>query len=131
MPYHAFISYSHEERALQARRVHQALLRFASPWYRRRGLRLFLDDANLPASPSLWESIREGLEKSSYLVFLASPSAAASPWCQKEIRYWLDQKGSDGIVLVLLSGAIRWDASSNDFDWTATTALPRELAGAF
>jgi len=131
MTYHAFISYSHEERAVQARRLHQALLRFASPWYRRRGLRLFLDDANLPASPSLWESIRKGLEDSEHLILLASPSAAASPWCQKEIRFWLEQKGSESVVLVLLSGGIHWDEASNDFDWSKTTALPRELAGVF
>jgi len=131
MTYHAFISYSHEERALQARRLHQALLRFASPWYRRRGLRLFLDDANLPASPSLWESIRKGLEDSEHLILLASPSAAASPWCQKEIRFWLEERGPERIVLVLLSGGIHWDAASNDFDWSKSTALPRELAGVF
>jgi tetratricopeptide (TPR) repeat protein len=131
MPYHAFISYSHEEGARKARRLHQALLRFASPWYRRRSLRLFLDDANLPASPSLWESIRRALEDSEYFIFLASPSAAESPWCRKEIRFWLDQKGPDSIVLVLLSGTIAWDAATNNFDWSKTTALPHELAGVF
>ncbi len=47
MSYKAFISYSHKEHGKQAARVQQALSRFASPWYKRRRLRIFLDDARL------------------------------------------------------------------------------------
>jgi tetratricopeptide (TPR) repeat protein len=65
------------------------------------------------------------------LIFLATPSAAASSWCRKEIRFWLDRKTPDSIVLVLLSGTISWDAASNDFDWSKTNALPQELSGVF
>ncbi len=131
MSYKAFISYSHAEHAKKAGRIHHELSRFATPWYRRRRMRLFLDDANLPATPSLWKSIERALEESEYLIFLASPAAASSDWCEREIRYWLRHKSRDTIVLVVLSGAIRWDTRTNDFDWSVTTSIPKALQGVF
>lgn len=131
MTYNAFISYSHSQHALQARGIHKELSRFATPWYRRRRVRLFLDDANLPASPSLWKAIELALDESEYFLLLASPAAAASPWCAREIQQWLAHKAPDRIIVVLLAGAIRWDARANDVDWENTTALPQALRGVF
>lgn len=131
MTYKAFISYSHAKDARQARRIHQALSRFATPWYKRRRIRLFLDDANLPATPSLWKSIEQALSESEYLIFLASPTSASSDWCAKEISYWLTHKSHSTIILVLLSGAINWDPKTRDFDWSNTSSLPKVLQGVF
>lgn len=131
MTYKAFISYSHVERGRQARRIHQELSRFATPWYQRRRMRLFLDDANLPATPSLWKSIEHALDESEYLIFLASPAAASSIWCEKEICYWLAHKSQDTIIIVLLSGKIRWNSQTNDFDWSVTSSLSKALQGIF
>lgn len=131
MSYQAFISYSHQESASGARKLHQALVRFATPWYRRRRMRLFLDDANLPATPSLWRSIEQALSASQYFIFLASPAAAASVWCNQEISYWLEHKPKENIILVLISGTIQWDREANDFKWAETTAIPEVLKGVF
>lgn len=131
MSYKAFISYSHKEHGKQAARVQQALSRFASPWYKRRRLRLFLDDANLPASPSLWDAIEEALNASEYLIVLASPAAAKSVWCEKEIQYWIKDKPPETIILVLLSGVIEWNSNTNDFDWNKTDSLPKSFKGVF
>ena len=127
MSYHAFISYSHAQHAVQARRIHRMLSRYATPWYQRRRLRLFMDDANLPATPSLWDSIESALAQSDHLIFLASPAAANSPWCAREIHYWRANKPAGHIILVLLKGRIRWDADRSDFDWRQTDCLPREM----
>ena len=131
MTYKAFISYSHEEYGRQAYRIHQELSRFATPWYKRRRMRLFLDNANLPTSPSLWQSIAHALDESEYFIFLASPPAASSIWCAKEVQYWLEHKSRDTIILVLLSGKIAWDSQINDFDWTDTSSLPQALQGVY
>jgi probable HAF family extracellular repeat protein len=53
------------------------------PWYRRRALRVFRDDTGLAATPSLWDTIEQALGQSRYLILLASPEAAASPWVRK------------------------------------------------
>lgn len=131
MSYSAFISYSHSEHGRQAREIHRELGRFATPWYRRRRVRLFLDDANLAASPSLWKAIELALSQSDYFILLASPAAAASIWCAKEIQYWLANKSPERIILVLLTGTIRWDSHGKDVDWEHTSALPRALQGVF
>ena len=94
-------------------------------------MRLFLDDANLPATPSLWKAIEAALHESDYFILLASPAAASSTWCTKEILYWLANKSPDTIIFALLAGTIRWDPQSNDMDWTHTSALPRALHGVF
>ncbi len=44
-----FISYSHAADGLLAPRLQAGLQRFAKPWWRRRALHLFRDEASLPA----------------------------------------------------------------------------------
>jgi MTH538 TIR-like domain (DUF1863) len=64
-------------------------------WYRRRALRIFRDDTSLSATPSLWPSIEHALGQSRFLILLASPEAATSPWVRKEIAFWLEHKSAD------------------------------------
>jgi hypothetical protein len=35
------------------------------------------------------------------------------------------------LLIVLTDGEILWDESTNDFDWSVTTAIPKELSGTF
>ncbi len=129
--YDAFISYSHAADDRLAPALQRGLQRFAKPWYRRRALRVFRDDASLSADPGLWSSIARALDGSRHLILLASPQSAQSPWVGQEAEYWREQKEPERILIVLTSGEIAWDATSSDFDWTRTTALPTELRGAF
>lgn len=51
--YDIFISYHHETDRDLARRFQSALQRIARPWYRRRSLRVFLDQTDVPATSDL------------------------------------------------------------------------------
>jgi hypothetical protein len=83
--YDGFISYSHAKDKAIATALQSAMQRLGKAWYRRRALRLFRDDTSLSATPHLWPSIEQALGQSRYLILLASPEAAASPWVDKEV----------------------------------------------
>jgi WD40 repeat protein len=129
--YTAFISYSHSEDSEFAPALQRSLQGFSKPWYRPRAMRVFRDTTNLSARPNLWETIQDALAESEFFVFLASPLAARSKWVRKELEYWLANRSSSKLVLVLTGGSIKWDADARDFDWSVTDALPRSVSGAF
>src|SRR5215471_7726686 len=113
--YDAFVSYSHGRDKPIADALQSVIQRLGKPWYRRRALRVFRDDTSLDASPSLWPSIEEALSRSRFLILLASPAAAASPWVSKEISWWLDHKAIDTLFLAVTEGDLVWDDTSGDF----------------
>ncbi len=127
----AFISYSHDRDGRIAVALQHALHRFARPWYRLRALHVFRDDANLTANPNLWSSITAGLRTARFLVLLASPDAAASPWVNREVAHWLEHRSADRILIVLTDGELSWDDRRGDFDLERSDALPPALSGAF
>jgi WD40 repeat protein len=129
--YRAFISYSHAADGKLAPALQTGLERFAKPWYRRRALRVFRDKTGLAVTPELWGSIRRGLEASEYFILLASPPAAASPWVQQEIAFWLEHRSVETLLIVLTDGTIAWDPAAGDFDWHRTDALPGLLGRRF
>ncbi|UYN96342.1 MAG: PD40 domain-containing protein [Enhydrobacter sp.] len=131
MKYDAFISYSHSADGRLAPRLQRALHRFAKPWWKRRALAVFRDETDLAASSSLNAIILQALDQARYFVFLASPRAAASKWCRGEVEHWLKRRSTDGLLIVLTDGRMRWDDAAGDFDWTATDALPPEMVGKF
>jgi tetratricopeptide (TPR) repeat protein len=92
---------------------------------------VFRDDTSLSATPSLWPSIEQALGQSRFLILLASPEAAASPWVGKEISYWLEHKGADSLLIALTDGALVWDNALGDFARGEGTPLPPALAGRF
>ena len=91
----------------------------------------------MSANSSLWDSIATALSSSEWLVFLAHPVAANSPYVQKEVDWWLTRRAStpaaaaERVVLVLAGGDVVWDAQVGRFDPEASTALPPSLAAAF
>src|SRR5688572_1923582 len=87
----AFLSYSREQDAELAAALQQGLQGFAKPWYRRRRIRVFRDDATLGANAALWESIQEALAVSEFFVLLASPGTGSSTWVAREVGYWLER----------------------------------------
>jgi WD40 repeat protein len=129
--YAAFISYSRQVDASVARALQEGLHSFAKPWYRRRALRVFRDDASLSATPALWSSIQRGLDESEYFILLCSPAAASSVWVAREITYWLATKPPQRLLLAVTEGELVWDRGVGDFDWSRTTALPPTLRGTF
>jgi len=124
--YDGFISYSHAADDLLAPRLQAGLQRFAKPWWKRRALRIFRDEASLSASPHLWSSITDALDNSAWFVLLLSPDAAESPWVNDEVEYWLANKDGDRIIPVITDGEFGW--SSGD---VAGDVVPPALRGAF
>ena len=131
MKYDAFMSYSQSADSGLAPALQKALHRFAKPWYRMRVLHVFRDQTSLAVTPELWGSIENALSQSRHFLLCASPEAADSRWVQDEIAWWLKNRESGKLLILLTGGEILWDPVSGDFDWGKTTALPRTLSGAF
>ena len=124
--YDGFISYSHAADDLLAPRLQSGLQRFAKPWWKRRALRIFRDEASLSANPHLWSSITEALDDSGWFVLLLSPDAAESDWVNREVEYWLEHKDPDRIIPVVTAGEFTWVDRN-----IVSNAAPPALRGAF
>jgi tetratricopeptide (TPR) repeat protein len=129
--YDAFISYSHAKDKPVAAVLQSVIQTLGKPWYQRRALRVFRDDTSLSATPHLWPSIEQALNQSRYLILLASPEAAASPWVAKEIAHWLAHRSVDTLLIGITDGDLAWDERASDFAWNAATPLPAMLKGRF
>jgi TIR domain len=86
---------------------------------------VFLDKTSLSLTPSLWPSIEKALGESEFFVLMASSEAAASPWVQNEVDWWLANRSADKLLVILTDGDLLWDRTTGDFDWNKTTALPQ------
>ncbi|MFI8303841.1 toll/interleukin-1 receptor domain-containing protein [Streptomyces sp. NPDC085927] len=131
MRYAAFISYSHQADGQRARHLRQALHGFARPWNRTRALRVFLDNAALSADPGLWSTVEQALADSEFLVLLASPESARSPWVGKEITWWRQGPRPGKLLLVVTGGEVHWDHAAGDFDFERSSCLNEALRGHF
>lgn len=127
--YSAFISYSHALDGTLAPTLQREIERFAKPWFRMRMLRVFRDDANLSAQPDLWSAIENALSASDWLILMASPDAAQSPWVNKEVSWWLANRSVDNLLIVVTSGEFVWDQERGDVAADASTAIPPALHG--
>src|SRR5262245_54429126 len=127
----AFISYSHVADGMLAPAVQLALERFGRPWYARSGTRIFRDETGLGLTPDLWGEIEQRLAKAKCFILLAAPDAARSEWVEKEVRFWLDHRAGDPLLIVLTDGHLAWSDAAGDFDWGRTDALPPALRGRF
>jgi WD40 repeat protein len=120
-----FISYSHDDAGHRAAALQRGLETLARPWYRRRALRISRDRTDLPPSADLDLAIRQRLLAAEWLIFMASPKAAAAEsWSAKEAAFWFANKPADHVIVCLAKGQIAVDASSGQIDWTGTNALP-------
>jgi hypothetical protein len=130
-PYDAFIVYGHAHDRDIAAALQQCLGQVAKPWFSMRSLRVFRDETNLAASPSLWTAIASAVDRSKYLVYLASPESAHSAWVRRELEYWVTHRSTDQLLIVRTGGVIAWSTEGQDFDWEQTTALSPALRGHF
>jgi WD40 repeat protein len=121
----AFISYSHAVDGRLAPALQAGLHRFAKPWYRLRALRVFRDETSLSATPELWPSIVEALDRARWFILLASPEAARSKWVNDEVDHWCSTKSTKHVLVVVTK-----DDREAGFDWERTTAFPPALRAA-
>jgi hypothetical protein len=132
MSYKAFLSYSHESDAGLAAALQYGLQQYAKRWNELRAIRVFLDKTGISPGQGLTSRIAGALDESEYFLLLASPSASNSDWVVKEeLAYWLAKKSAKSLLIILVSGDIRWSRNDGDFDWKSTDALPKSLAGVF
>lgn len=127
----AFISYSTVSTARVGAAVEYVLETLGRTLDEPRILDVFRDVSDQPATGDLAAAILAHLDVSRFLVLLASPAAAQSPWVRDEIRHWLDRHGVDNLLLVLAAGELQWDSETGHFDRVGSTALPTELSTAF
>ena len=105
---------------------------FAKPWYKLRSLRIFRDDTTLVLTPHLWPDDPQcarclALLRSARLAQGGAIALGAAGGLALDHR----RAAPDSLLIVLTEGTIDWDDDTNDFDWTATTALPPVMKGAF
>lgn len=131
--YDAFISYSQRGDKAIAGALRTVIQTIGKPWWKLRSLSVFLDAASLSAAPGLWESLAGKLDRSRYLILLASPESAASPWVDKEVAHFI-REGGPGVARLLIgltAGELAWDAGAGDFRCSEATPLPACLRGRF
>ena len=125
--YDAFISYKHAKSSAFATDLELHLKRYARGRLAR-PRRIFRDEQHLHLGGDLPAMIREALDRSQYLILLASPQAAASPWVREELGVWCGQLGrTSDLLIILTEGEIAVTAGGTAIDWSATTALPEVL----
>ena len=125
--YDAFISYKHAKSSAFATDLELHLKRYARGWLAR-PRRIFRDEQHLHLGGDLPAMIREALDRSQYLILLASPQAAASPWVREELDIWCGQLGrTNDLLIILTDGEIGVTEDGTAIDWSATTALPKVL----
>ncbi len=109
--YAAFISYSHADtgvaaklqRRLEAYRLPKSLKSRILSESNRLG-KIFRDQADLAAAPSLSNAIREALAQSRILLVICSPDAAQSTWVCEEIKLFRQLHPDRPILAVLARG---------------------------
>ena len=108
--YFAFISYSSDDRRwakkLQRNLEHYRLparLQKRHPDAPKRAYPVFRDDTHL-AGFKVWDSLKEELNDSRYLILLCSPSSAASEWVNREVQHFIDTGKEDKILPLIIDG---------------------------
>ncbi|MGH7506303.1 MAG: hypothetical protein ACRELX_11660, partial [Longimicrobiales bacterium] len=127
----AFLSYSHAAKAKLAPALQAGLQQLARPWHRLRAMRVFRDRTTLAVTPALWPAIEAALAASRWFIYLGSPEAAASEWVEKELKWWLEHRGTDRMLIVITDGEAEWDDARNTFDAERSSAIPLVLRSAF
>jgi hypothetical protein len=107
----AFISYSHADAAMAAA-LQKKLERYRLPRKIAAAYhigntalgKIFRDQEDLAAAPSVSDAIRDGLARSQALIVICSPAAAASQWVKQEIELFRSLHADRPILAVLVHG---------------------------
>ena len=124
--YDAFLSYNHQDGAVAAG-IQKGLHRIGRRMGQLNALRVFRDTTDMAANPDLWGKVTDAMDRSRYLIVVLSPRAAASEWVNKEVAYWLEQRGPDQLLIVVAEGHLHWDEATERFD---PRPVRRRVAGA-
>ncbi|MBF5005319.1 toll/interleukin-1 receptor domain-containing protein [Diaphorobacter caeni] len=132
--YRAFISYSHSDNREQGRKwadwLHHSLETYQIPAeligktnthgqpIPAQIFPVFQDEKELSANADLSASLKDALDHSDFLVFLASPRSARSVYVQEELRHFKRLGRGDRVIAMILRGEPAYggavDAQSDD-----------------
>ena len=111
--YDAFISYRHSELdKYVAENLHRQLEAFRLPKSiakkrqddKTKIERVFRDKEELPLTSNLEDPIVEALKDSEWLIVICSPRLRESLWCKKEIETFVQLRGREHVLAVLIEG---------------------------
>jgi len=111
--YDAFISYRHTELdKFVAENLHKQLESFRLPksiaqkrsMEKNRVERVFRDKEELPLTSNLEIPILQALHSSEWLIVICSPRLRESLWCKKEIETFVNLRGRERVLAVLVEG---------------------------
>lgn len=127
MKYKAFISYKHVVSSSFAKDVEFHIKKYARGPLQKPE-KIFRDEQYFTVGGDLSKLIKDALSESEFLILLASPEAAESPWVREELHIWCNElKRSDRIIVILTSGTIDVDDDEKKINWKKTDALPKIL----
>ena len=109
--YCAFISYRHQSPDQEiAKALHRAIETYRIPasvrkqtGVKRMG-KVFRDQEELPLSSNLGADIEAALDHSEWFIAICSPRYLESKWCLRELEYFVEHKGPDHVLTVLVEG---------------------------
>ena len=109
--YCAFISYRHQSPDdVIAKALHTAIETYGVPASIRKKTgqkklgRVFRDQEELPLSANLGSDIETALDHSDWFIAICSPRYLESRWCLRELEYFMQKKGRDRVLAVLVEG---------------------------
>ena len=109
--YCAFISYRHQSPDdVIAKALHTAIETYGVPAGIRKKTgkkklgRVFRDQEELPLSANLGSDIETALDHSDWFIAICSPRYLESRWCLRELEYFMQKKGRDRVLAVLVEG---------------------------
>ncbi len=110
----AFISYRHTpldmfvaktlQKKLEEFKLPKNIERKQAEWEKKKIERVFRDQDELPLTSDLSDQIYQALTMSDYLIVICSPRIVESLWCQQEIQTFIEMKGFDHVLAVLIEG---------------------------
>ncbi len=128
--YHAFMSYARADTALVDALQH-GIEQLAKPLTGRRTVELYLDRRSLNTGGELEQRLIDALDRSEFLIVVASRHSATSPWVGKEIEHWLRTRSTDHIILAIADGQPEWSAEDECWTDESRALLPAPLHDAF
>ncbi|MBR3129989.1 MAG: toll/interleukin-1 receptor domain-containing protein [Clostridia bacterium] len=109
--YCAFISYRHQSPDQEiAKALHTAIETYGIPAAvkkqtgRKRMGRVFRDQEELPLSSNLGADIERALDESEWMIAICSPRYLKSRWCIRELDYFIERKGRERVLTMLVEG---------------------------
>jgi WD40 repeat protein len=125
--YQAFISYRHNTSGAMAVALEKALRQYAKPLYKP-PIRIFRDENQIGAGQDLKKTIRQALQESIYLIYIATRDAAESPYVRQELELWCGElKRQDRLIIIWQKDKLLADPVRNSLAWESSDAIPSSL----